>query len=66
MDKKDFLNQVVESSLDNDEAEAENLARRALENNMDPLEVINEGFVAGIKEIGDKFEVGELFLPELI
>lgn len=66
MDKKDFLNQVVESVLNSDEIEAENLARQALENNMDPMEVINEGFVVGIKEVGDKFEVGELFLPELI
>ena len=66
MDKKDFLNQVKESVLNSDEVEAENLARQALENNMDPLEVINEGFVVGIKEVGDKFEVGELFLPELI
>ncbi len=66
MDKKDFLNHVVESVLNSDEIEAENLARQALENNMDPMEVINEGFVVGIKEVGDKFEVGELFLPELI
>ena len=66
MDKKEFLNQVKESVLNSDEVEAENLARQALENNMDPLEVINEGFVVGIKEVGDKFEVGELFLPELI
>ncbi len=66
MDKKEFLNQVKESVLNSDEVEAENLARQALENDMDPLEVINEGFVIGIKEVGDKFEVGELFLPELI
>jgi trimethylamine corrinoid protein len=66
MDKKDFLDKVVESVINSDEAEAENLARQALENNFDPLEVINEGYVAGIKQVGDMFEVGELFLPELI
>lgn len=66
MDKKDFLDKVVEAVVNSDEAEAENLARQALENNFDPLEVINEGYVVGIKQVGDMFEVGELFLPELI
>lgn len=66
MDNQEFLSKVIESVISGDEVEAEALARQALENNMDPLEVINKGFVVGIKQVGDMFETGELFLPELI
>ncbi len=66
MDKNEFMSKVVESVVNSDEVEAENLARQALANNYDPLEVINEGYVVGIKQVGDMFETGELFLPELI
>lgn len=65
-DKSDFLKKVIESVIGGDEAGAEALARQALEQKMDPLQVINEGYVAGIKQVGDMFECGELFLPELI
>ena len=66
MDNQEFLSKVIESVISGDEVEAEALARQALDNNMDPLEVINKGFVVGIKQVGDMFETGELFLPELI
>ncbi|MBM4235872.1 MAG: dimethylamine corrinoid protein 3 [Firmicutes bacterium] len=62
----DLLKKVIESVIGGDEAAAEALARQALEQKMDPLQVINEGYVVGIKQVGDLFECGELFLPELI
>jgi trimethylamine corrinoid protein len=66
LEKQDLLNKVIESIIGGDEAQAEQLARQALELKMDPLEIINEGYVVGIKQVGDMFECGELFLPELI
>jgi trimethylamine corrinoid protein len=62
----DLIKKVIESVIGGDEAGAEALARQALELNLDPLQVINEGYVVGIKQVGDMFECGELFLPELI
>ena len=62
----DLIKKVIESVIGGDEAGAEALARQALEQKMDPLQVINEGYVVGIKQVGDMFECGELFLPELI
>jgi len=62
----DLLKKVIVSVIGGDEAAAEALARQALEQKMDPLQVINEGYVVGIKQVGDLFECGELFLPELI
>lgn len=66
MENQEFIKKVIDSVINGDEVEAEALARQALENNMDPMAVINEGYVVGIKQVGDLFETGELFLPELI
>lgn len=66
MEDKEFLTKVAESIINSNEEEAEALARQALERKMDPLDVITNGYVVGIKQVGDMFECGELFLPELI
>jgi len=66
MVNQEFLDKIVESIVSGNEAEAEQLAKEALDAKMDPLEVINNGYVVGIKQVGDLFECGELFLPELI
>lgn len=66
IDTNELIKKVIESVISGDEAGSEALARQALEQKMDPLQVINEGYVVGIKQVGDMFECGELFLPELI
>lgn len=66
MENQEFVKKVVESIVGCDEAGAVQLARQALEQKMDPLQVFNDGYVVGIKQVGDMFERGELFLPELI
>ena len=32
----------------------------------DPLEVVQQGMVPGLKKIGDMFGTGEIFLPEML
>ena len=66
MDKEELLKEAEKSIVDADKARAEELSRRAIAEGMDPLEVINKGFRAGITKVGDLFGRGELFLPELI
>ena len=46
--------------------EATALARRSLELGLKPLDSIDNGFVKGIRVVGDRFGAGELFLPELV
>lgn len=38
----------------------------AIRGGLDPTEIIRKGPAAVLKEIGDKFACGELFLPELV
>ena len=49
----------------NKEAAAK-LAQKVISEGASPLELLNEGFIPGITQVGDLFGRGELFLPELI
>jgi 5-methyltetrahydrofolate--homocysteine methyltransferase len=42
------------------------LTQRALEAGLEPLVIINQGLVPGMEIVGQKFEVGEYFLPQLV
>jgi len=66
MGTEEFLKEAKKSIRDADKGKAQELAKRAIAEGLDPLEVINKGFRAGITEVGDLFGRGELFLPELI
>ncbi|MCL5735720.1 MAG: corrinoid protein [Actinobacteria bacterium] len=49
-----------------DEDAATKVARQAVAQGLDALKVINEGFTPGMREVGDLFERGTMFLPEVI
>ena len=46
--------------------EAAKLAQKVISEGGAPIELLNEGFIPGINQVGDLFGRGELFLPELI
>ena len=62
----DIYREAIESIINGDRAAAEEVARRALEAGIAPGEIMAGGFVKGIQEVGELFESGELFLPELM
>lgn len=66
MEKAEWLKKAAKAVLDCDEKAAVQIAEESLKDGMDPLEMINEGFSKGIIEMGDLFDRGEVFLPELI
>ncbi len=55
-----------EAILKGDAPAAADMARKGLDQGIDPIELINNGFIPGITEVGDLFGIGQLFLPELI
>ncbi len=55
-----------QSIIDGDAEQAEALARQALEQGLDPLEAINQGYVPGVNYVGEQFGCGEMFLPDLV
>jgi len=61
-----FYAECADAVLRGDEELAEQLASKALEQGLPVLDVIENGFVKGIREVGRLWEQGELFLPELV
>ena len=62
----DIYAEAAESIVNADRAAAEEVARRALDSGLSPSEIMQQGFVKGIQQVGDLFESGEVFLPELM
>ena len=66
MDKNQILENLNTAIVDgNDDMALEN-ARAALNAQMDPLEAVEKGLSKGMEVIGQQFERGEVFLPELL
>lgn len=66
MNKEEWMEKAAQSILDADEEAAVEIAKQALAAGMNPHEMINEGFSEGIRKMGDLFDRGRVFLPELI
>ena len=66
MAQEELMNEAKEAILAYDRAAAEDVARRALAAGMSPGDIMATGFIPGIQEIGELFESGEVFLPELM
>ncbi|MGC8817519.1 MAG: cobalamin B12-binding domain-containing protein [Candidatus Hadarchaeum sp.] len=65
MSKEDILRELREGVLNYDEERVKRAAQMALENGVDPYLAITEGLTPAIREIGEKFERMEIFLPQL-
>lgn len=61
-----LLEAAADSVVSGDKSRAEQIANQVLANGLDPLEMISSGYTVGISKVGDLFERGELFLPELV
>ena len=61
----DILNSLKKAILEYDEDEAANCARKVVEEGIDPVEALNAMTMA-IRQVGDGFGNGELFLPDLV
>jgi len=57
---------LAQAVIDGEPEDAEQLAKDALAQDLDPLECINQGLTKGIQKVGKLFASGEYFLPELI
>lgn len=66
MHKEEIYRQMAESVVDLDLDKAKSLATQAISTEMDLLEVIEKGFGEGIRKVGDLWDAGEFFLPELM
>ncbi|MCK4427703.1 MAG: corrinoid protein [candidate division Zixibacteria bacterium] len=63
---QDFLEKCFESILQGNKEQAIELAQKSIELQYDPLKVIDDGFIRGVKKVGELWEEGTYFLPELV
>jgi len=66
MNNEEFLNKVKKAIVEGNKNEAAQLAQQAISEKMDLNEVLEKGYIPGIQEVGQLWEEGEYFLPELI
>ena len=60
------LAELSAAVVQGDAAAARRLAEAWLAEGGDPLVAVEKGFAAGIREVGELWEAGEYFLPELV
>jgi trimethylamine corrinoid protein len=66
MNTDDTLAKMAQAIIDGRAEDARALAEGAVAGGLDLLEVIEKGYVPGLQKVGELWEKGEYFLPELI
>jgi trimethylamine corrinoid protein len=67
MSEKEAIFLELENSIKNYDKEAAiEAAKKALKMGLDPIEVIEEGLAKGLREVGTRYENGEIFMVELV
>lgn len=62
----DVLTEITRSLVECDPDSTVSLTREALSSGKEPLAIISDGLVPGMEVVGDKFQAGECFLPQLV
>jgi len=57
---------MAQAVIDGEKERAVELAQEALRLGIPPLEAIDKGYIVGIQKVGELFEKGDFFLPELV
>lgn len=64
--KEQYLSDAKKAIRVADQDKVEEIAKKAIAEGIDPVELLEDGFVAGITEVGMLFEEEKIFLPELM
>lgn len=62
----DVLKQIVEVLYQGDDESVSSLTQKALDEGIEPGEVLKNGLLAGMDRVGVDFRAGDLFVPEVL
>ncbi len=65
-DEKEILEGLKDSVINFDEDKSAELAQKALDSGLNPQKAIFDGLAAGMEVVGDLFQKGEYFVPEVL
>jgi corrinoid protein of di/trimethylamine methyltransferase len=60
------LTEITRSLVECEPDRTAKLTKEALEEGTEPLVIINQGLVPGMEAVGEKFQAGEYFLPQMV
>jgi len=66
MEPVEIFNTIEEAVLAGDAGRSRTLAGEALEKGIDPLRLVEEGYARALRNVGDCWERGDLYLPEMM
>ena len=66
MTKEEYIKIAIDTTMKGDADAAVANMNAAIADGIDPAELLSEGYSAGIREVGDQFGKGRMFLPELM
>lgn len=61
-----ILGQITENVIKGNAAEVEKLVNQAIKQGIDAKSIMEGSFITGLNVVGEKFEKGEFFLPEML
>jgi methanogenic corrinoid protein MtbC1 len=61
-----ILNEISEKLQRGRAKEVSALVEQALAENYSPADILNQGLIAGMNEVGEKFRRNEVFVPEVL
>ncbi len=62
----DILKEISEALIDGNSRLVSTLVQNALDDNIEALDILNKGLIAGMDEIGKLWNDGEIFIPEVL
>jgi len=65
-EEEQLLDEIFDAVLEQEDDTVVELVIEALDKNMDVHEVLNEGLISAMDEIGDEFAEGKIFVPEML
>ena len=61
-----ILDHIFNSIIDGEQADVEQNVQKALDQNISPAKVLNEGMIVAMIEVGRRFEEGDYYVPEML
>jgi 5-methyltetrahydrofolate--homocysteine methyltransferase len=64
--KSNILEQIASNLYSGEDKVVADLVQQSLDQGMSPAEILNDGLIAGMDEVGKDFKAGDLFVPEVL
>ncbi|MDH7490675.1 MAG: corrinoid protein [Anaerolineae bacterium] len=62
----DILQKIASKLYEGEDEEVAELVQKALDSGLTPKEVLQDGLIAGMDQVGKDFKAGDLFVPEVL